>query len=287
MRSAVVLVFFFQFQAVAQHQERTVLVYNIAFGGLTSGVGALINKPKNTRWTKVFLKGCWQGSVAGVLNYSSKKTLYLINKNQNGLYGWPAKILHAASYSIMENAALNEPFLQNWTFDLGPARFDFSFHGKKPFKARLLPESVYAIFMGFSYGKIDLSTSLNTGQLLFSTTHSLTIPNTPKASGVTFGRVSIYQKNDVSYHKYRIIAHELVHQFQYGEYLIFNTWLKPCEKKIKSQSLKSIFSKYVYCEIPYFFLPYYINGVYNGQHYYKNFYEFEADRFATNRYVIK
>lgn len=288
MKAVTTLLFLlFHLNGFTQHQERTVFVYNAAFGGITAGVGAAINKQKDVNWKKAFLKGFWQGSIAGVLNYSGKKTLYLVNRNQNYIYAWPAKLLHAASNSIRENAALNEPFLQNWNIDFGPLRFDFSLKHKRNFKARLLPEAIFAIAAGATYGKLDLMATLSTGQIIFYSKDILNVPNVPVSSGITFGRSSIYVVDNVpnSLNKFRVIAHELVHQFQYSEYLVFNTWLKPFEKKIKSKSLKSIFSKYIYLDIPYFFAAYYINGRYADPHYYRNFYEFEADRFATNEYV--
>lgn len=61
----------------AEHQERTVFVYNAAFGGITSGIGGIINRPKEVNWKKAFLKGLWQGGIGGLLNYTGKKTLYL------------------------------------------------------------------------------------------------------------------------------------------------------------------------------------------------------------------
>lgn len=66
----------------SQKQERIILMYNVGFGGITSGIGAVINKPKGANWKKHFLKGFWQGSIGGFINYGSKKTLYLNNSNQ-------------------------------------------------------------------------------------------------------------------------------------------------------------------------------------------------------------
>ena len=185
----------------------------------------------------------------------------------------------------MENAALNEPFLQNWNIDYGPVRFDFSFNKKRNFKARLLPEAIFATILGSIYGKFDVVSTLSTGNLIFSRKYSF-ILNNNTALGITFGRASVYVDNlQYGFNKYRIISHELVHQFQYGEYELFNTWLKPSENKIKSKSLKKIFSKYIYFDFPYFILPYFISGHHKTPHFYRNFYEFEADRFATNKYV--
>ena len=280
------LLLIFHLNLFAQHQERTLFVYNIAFGGISSGIGAIINRPKEVNWKKAFLKGFWQGDIGGLLNYTGKKTLYLVNKNQKDIYAWPAKLLHASGNSIMENAAMYEPFLQNWNIDYGFLRFDFSFGTQRKFKVRLLPDAVLATILADEYGRFDLATSLRTGEIIFKSHKELDLPNTPVASGVTFGRAIVYVDTpQTHYTKGRIIAHEIVHRFQYNEYQIFNTWLNPVAKKVKSKSLQTIFSKYIYEDIPYLFVPYYIIGLHAGPHFYRNFYEFEADRFATNAYV--
>ena len=286
MKIVFILLLVIHVDIFAQHQERTLFVYNVGFGGITSGIGAIINKPKEVNWKRAFTRGLWQGSIGGLLNYSGKKTLYLVNKNNGDMYALPAKLLHAAGYSIIENAALYNPFLQNWSIDYGLVRFDFSFGPSKKFKARLLPEAVVATVLASKYGKFDLSTSLKTGDIIFKSNRILDLPNRSPAEGVTFGRATVYVQSPPGYFtKHRILSHELVHRFQYNEYQVFNTWLKPAVDKIKSKVLKTVFSKYIYPDVPYFFVPYYVSGHYSDNHYYRNFYEFEADRFATNAWV--
>jgi len=46
MKIATTLLLFLHLNLFAQHQEQTVFFYNVAFGGITSGIGAIINKPK-------------------------------------------------------------------------------------------------------------------------------------------------------------------------------------------------------------------------------------------------
>lgn len=77
MHTKVLLTFYFfifPFLLFAQ-QERTVFLYNLGFGGITAGIGAVINKPKDVNWKNAILKGFWQGSVGGVLNYAGRKQL--------------------------------------------------------------------------------------------------------------------------------------------------------------------------------------------------------------------
>jgi hypothetical protein len=80
------------------------------------------------------------------------------------------------------------------------------------------------------------------------------------------------------------MVHELVHQFQFREYQVFNAWLKPFEQKVTSETIRKIFSRYIYFDMPYFFGPYRLAGNYKAPGF-QNFFEFEAERFATNRTI--
>jgi len=270
----------------SQRQERAIFIYNVGFGGLTSGIGAVINKPKGANWKKHFVKGLWQGSIGGLINYSSKKTLYLNNKYQNKAFFWPAKILHSVGTSIMQNASLNQPFLEYWNLDYGLVRVDFAIHNKKHFRVRLLPAGIYATIAASRLGKFDLENTLATGQIVFSRKNLMTYTNGNTAAGTSFGRGLVFVNNNQVYpNKYRLLAHEIVHQFQYNDYQIFTTWLEPLGQKIKSKSIKTIFTKYVYPDIPFTLISYNLAGRYAAPHYFRNFYEFEAERFSTNSYV--
>jgi hypothetical protein len=271
-------------QFLSAQQEKRVLLYNIGFGGVTSGIGAVINKQKNSNWKEAFVKGFWQGAVGGTLNYSGKKMLYLISKHHETAYALPANILHFAGTSIMENAALGEPFLQNWNFDYGPVRVDFSVNGKKPAKVRFLPMTIFAVIEGSKSNRLDLKTTLLTGNIAFANRKGYYFTNNGQFNlGLSYGRSFAYMAQHPDTVVYPLIAHELVHQFQFKDYQIFNSWLKPFEKEVNGKLIQKVFSKYIYFDVPYFFAAYTIEG--SSSYYYKNFFEFEAERFATNRFV--
>ncbi len=113
------------------HQQTKLFIYNLSFGAAIGSVGAVINKPYEQNWKSAFLRGFWQGSIGGTLNFIGKKTIYLVNEHESLAYAWPAKIIHDAGTSIIENAAKNKPFLQNWNMNIGPARFDFPYFHRK------------------------------------------------------------------------------------------------------------------------------------------------------------
>jgi hypothetical protein len=266
---------------LAQNQEGKVLMYNIGFGGLTSGIGAVINKKKTENWKKSFARGFWQGSIGGTLNYSAKKSTYLIYKNNNAGFALPARIISAAGNSIIQNAALNEPFLKNWSFDYGLFRMDYTPNKDKKFQVRLLPEAVVASLLLVPKGKIDIGATLSTGVMIFKSTGRISTIHGNK-NGLNYGRAFIYVPDSVRNH---VIAHEIIHEFQYREYMVFNAYLKPQADKMKLMGLKKVFTRYLYPDIPYFGLFYMLEGVQEYPRFYRNFFEFEAERMSRHSYV--
>jgi len=260
-----------------QHQERQVLLYNIGLGGLTSGIGSIINTPKGQNWKKNFVRSFWQGCAGGVLHYTGKKTVFLINKNQSLSMAWAAKLQHAAGSSITESAAANRPFLQNWNINVGPVRIDYSF-GNRKLNLRFLASSVYTCIAGFSLGTLDAKSSLMTGVLVFKTDKLIS----GDYAGGTYGTGIVYYNDSGKFHT---IAHEYIHSLQYSEYVTFNTWLNPLTSKVGSNKLKNVFQNHIYLDLPYLNLFYWLEGQYSYYYYYRNFYELEAERFATNSYV--
>lgn len=276
-----------QLFAQVDRQEAALLVYNVGFGGISAGVGAVLNKSKDYTWHRAFFRGFVQGSFGGLLNFSSKKTLYLTNQYKNTYYLIPATLLNAASYSIIEGAARNKPFLTHWSLDYGPMRIDFSTKSKSDFRIRLLPQAIYSTINVSRFGSFDLKTTLLSGTIVFKTSEeNMTLPNSPIIyAALGSGRAFIYSNSNRFYDEYHLIAHEMVHYYQYREYQIFNSWIYPFTNKINAPKTKKLFSNWVYMDIPYFWPFYGLQGVEPFPYYYRNFYEFEAERFASNSYI--
>lgn len=268
-------------QGQAQSQEMSMLTYNVGYGAITSAVGSVVNKPKKAKWAPYFLKGLWQGSLGGLLNFGAKKTLYLVNRDQELAWAWPARIIHAAGTSIIANSALNEPFLQNWNIDFGPVRFDFKTNGSTPLKVRLLPLTIHGIIYSYYFGAhFDPGTTLATGTLAF--VRDADVLKNIQAAGVQNSNTFAYVSHG---NKYSVIAHELVHTMQYREYLVGNTWLKQLPERYKDRFIYKLFDKYIYPEIPFLWAAYTIEGRQPYSRYYRNWFELEAQYFATNKHV--
>lgn len=274
-------------QGQISKQQLGLMTYNISFGVLTGGIGALINKPKGVPWQRQFLKGAWQGSIGGALQYSGKMLNTLVTKKQNLAYAWPAKLVHAAGTSITENAARSRPFLQYWNIDFGPARFDFTLHKQAAFRARFMPMSIYAFYFGAKAGTFDWKTTALTGNFAFRRTTYMKVGGLA-AAGQAYAHTFMY--TDIGTGKYRNITHEINHLFQYREYLVFNAWAEPLAARAKKYRAGRIINRWVYLDVPYFALFYGLDDWHTSDNpacYYDSFYEFEAEYFATGKYVYR
>ena len=158
--------------------------------------------------------------------------------------------------------------------------------GKKIFRARFLPCSIPAILWAAKVSKFNLGTTLVSGNIAFSTKSPGFRVDGSDFLGISWGRAFVYTDNFAS-NKYEIISHELVHQFQFNESQVINAWLTPLSRKVASKLLQETFSQYVYFDIPYFWTLYYMEGSHGPLHYNRNYFEFEATRFSTNRTVLR
>jgi hypothetical protein len=270
--------------AQCQHQDLNLGIYNTLFGGITGGIGSIINKEGSTtqaNWRKRFLRGFWQGSVGGLLCYSGKKTASAIRAKQNIGFAIPSKLLHSAGGSIIDNAALGRPFLKHWNMDFGLIRLDAEFGQRTYLKARFLPVGFYAAARASENSRFDLSTSLLTGQIVFRHNEGSILDTNGTIHGYSYGRAFTYLDDSK---KYKTIAHEVVHMYQFKEYQVFNASIQKFSNRA-SASIQEVFKNWVYFDSPYQSAFYLLEGYHDHPHYFRNFYEFEAERFASNKFV--
>ena len=268
----------------SQNQEREVIMYNIALGGITTGIGAAINKQKSEKIFPAFFRGFKIGCVGGAFLYGGKKITYLINKQDNLIWGWPSKLVHSYGASIMESAARNDenPF-SKLSFPVGFLRLNFSFDKKIKSNIQLQPGSLACFVVNASYWKFKPKESLLIGTPVFVSNSNYILNK-----GGGWAIINTFTYSELFAEKYKIIAHEHLHILQEREYLVINDWFnKPKNNVVNkmNQSTKKIVG-HIYLDIPYNYLFYTLLKQ-KPNCYYKNYFEFEAERFATNKYVQK
>jgi hypothetical protein len=282
--TAIVALFLFSIKSIAQNQERHVLVYNIALGGITSGIGAALNKKKEDKFLPTFFRGLKYGCIGGLFLYGGKKINYQINRQNNLAWGWPSKIVHSYGATIIEQASKNEKdIFTKLSFPVGFVRFNLSFSKKIKCNIQLQPGALASFMVNAAYWKFKPKESLLIGTPIFMSNSDYIVNGSGggKALINTFTYSELYTSKS-----YEIFAHEHVHLLQEREYLVMNNWVKNPTNNVlnKMNNNTKTILKHLYLDIPYNYLFYSILYK-NPPCYFKNYFEFEAKRFATNDFV--
>jgi hypothetical protein len=280
----ILTLFLFSTKSFAQKQEQHVLVYNVALGGITSGIGAAINKKKADKIFPTFLRGFKYGCVGGLFLYGGKKISYQINRQNNLAWGWPSKLVHSYGATIIEQASKDEKdIFTKLSFPVGFLRFNLSFQKNVKCNIQLQPGALASFILNSSYWKFKPKESLLIGSPIFMSNSDYII----NGSGGGKALINTFTYSELFTSKsYEIFAHEHLHLLQEREYLVMNNWFKNPTNNVLNKmnnNTKEIFN-HVYLDIPYNYLFYSI--LYKKPPcYFKNYYEFEAKRFATNDFV--
>ncbi|MBL4746373.1 MAG: hypothetical protein JKY08_08380 [Flavobacteriaceae bacterium] len=271
------LLLVFSSSIVAQNTNKMIL-YNIGLGSVFSGVGAVINKKPNQKWTKVFFKGLSQGALGGTLIYGSKKITEEFTKKKHWSYSWGGKLVNAAGASIIENASLNRNFWEQWNLNFGFNRLEFHTNGRFKVKYKIMPIS-FAITVNTALNnKFEFKKSLQYGQVIFSS-------QTSKTSYEIGGHILLNRKGLKSH---RTLAHEIIHIYQSNDYNFINTYFNKSIKKWRKKSVHfKKLNNFLYFDIhePITYGLYSLEKI-NNTYYNDNFFEYEAWYFPNKKYRL-
>ncbi|QXP80865.1 hypothetical protein H0I32_16860 [Winogradskyella sp. HaHa_3_26] len=253
-------------------------LYNIGFGAVFSGIGALINKKPNEKWDKVLLKGMGQGALGGYLVYESKNLIVKIGQKQALEYSWYGKLVNSAGTSVIENASSNRNFWEQWHLNIGFNRLEFYTKNKFKVKYKIMPVSLFLTVAVASNTKFEFSKTLKTGEFIFSTSD-------PKydSGASTYGNVIAFTNDRIN--DYTLYSHEIIHIYQYYDYNFVNTYLnKPFDNwKTKSNTFNKINNIFYFDLQGAILRPLYLIENINRNCYYDNFFENEAGFYARKR----
>jgi hypothetical protein len=252
-------------------------IYNIGFGAIIGGIGAVINKKKNQKTKKVFFKGLREGALGGYLIFESKRLIREFGRQENYAYAWSSKLLNSAGNSIIENAAENNSFGDKWSFTFGFSRLEFSNKEKFKMHYKIMPISLYSTFYFSLRGDFDYKESLKTGHFIFKTYNiKYTEPNIENISGLTFTNNILLKKNSIS-SKYEILSHEIIHSYQYENSSAFNTYFNK-KKNTTNKNIKFLkkYNTYFYTDFNYIISSSIYQLQYNNSKYESRLFEKEA-----------
>jgi len=267
----------------AQNYEAQSVLYNALLGGISACAGALINKKKKAKCFTVSWKSFAVGVLGGTCIYSGKKLNTLIaNENKLG-YAWLSRGIFYLGASVVENAAAGKQWWETWHYDIGFVRLEYDCE-KKIFQPKIMPAAFSATLFLAYYGKLDVTTSLQSGVPTFRTKR---IGYQPQLIGSTvtngFLLNDSLKRSRLFYDTY---AHEMIHSFQFSEFLgtneFFNRYTSNWEKR--STIFKNI-HRWVYGDLNHelMLINYFVvqGGV--RRNYCKNYLENEAEFLTIGR----
>ncbi len=256
----------------AQNSRGEYGVYNTVLGSVVGGVGAVINKKPDEKFGKVLFKGMWQGALGGFIVHESKMLIGKISEENSFQYSWYSKFVNAAGNSIIENAAMNRNFYDQWNINFGFNRFEFHTKNKFGFRYKVMPVSLVLTGYVAVQSKFEWEKSLQTGEMIFSTGSS-------KFSGIDYAGVTIgtavvmnsdYINDKATY------GHEFIHVYQYYDYNFVNTFVHDPVYKLTDKWLGKA-NKFIYYDFNSAVLDVLYSIEYEDvEHYYDNFFEREA-----------
>lgn len=272
----VILLSFANNKINAQHRnDFEAGLFNIGFGGLVSGLGAVINKKQNEKTGKVFLKGFGQGALGGYLIFESKRLVGEFGKTGDYGYIWPSKLINSAGTSIIENAAANRDFWDRWHLNIGFNRIEFYTKDKFKVSYRIMPFALSSTIYGFTQGELDFNKSIKVGSFVFFTDD---INNSGDFTGATYSNSILIEKKALN-NLNGVLPHEIIHVYQYESFSGLNSYLnKPITKLTKNKWFRT-YNKIFYTDFNYLTF----RGLYNlNTNHGSNFFENEA-RFYTEK----
>jgi hypothetical protein len=266
-------------------QSRQLFGYNIILNGLIGGIGGLINKSKEENILKVFGRNFVKGSLGGIITYTAKYEVYQLRNPERF---WVAPLDRAFYYlgnSFVYNASLNQNLFSAYRCQFYLFNFDFYFKKKIRIVPRISLLSVASVSAFFIFSDhLNFKNSLRYGVFYFNQNKEHL--NTRVGLGLNNAiEITPYPLNVDGYKgdewRYELIAHEMIHTFQFPDYISISNFMRKDFQGIKSKDRYEKWSKYFFLDGPFFPLLYVIYPAPND----RNFFEYEANHFSTRQFI--
>jgi len=276
-----------QKESFAQINKQKAITYNLSFGAITSGIGAIINKEKKDKLIPTLLKGIGKGIIGGTAVYGSKQMIRQFVKTERYTYVWGGNILNALGNSIIENGAANRKVFSQFYYTFGFNRFDIYTPNKIKLRYRVMPIAL----LGFSYNLMqgyafDYKKTIKSGFLVFEM-DEINTPYLHDVSGLATVNTLTLKRALSSSEKLGTLGHEIIHAYQYLDDFRFNPFLIKAQRDWVNHENKVVafYEKWVYTDWTYVLGSFlYLNEHTNSEEYFDNFYEAEADFFSVKEH---
>ena len=268
-------------------QDLKLAAYNVGFGAVVGGGGALING-RDGRPLRRFARGAGFGALGGGVVYGGKWMAGQVSASETLAWGTPALLVHETGASIIENAALNRPPLDRLTMLAGFVRVDVR-PATGAVQVRLMPVNALGFALMLRENRFAPGRTLLYGTPVFLGDGKggapLGIGEGP-FTGFAFLNTVYLNREDEEFHD--TAAHELVHVMQHREYLRMAALYAPLDAPLQRWSLYRTLFRWIYLDnfAMYEVIYYGIEGGPAGYLcYFDNWFEREAEAFGSRRAV--
>lgn len=249
-------------------------LYNVGLGGFGGAIGAVINKKPNEKIFNVFCSGFLKGSLGGTFVYGSKKMVSQIHIKEKIEYNWLAKILNSLGTSMIENASSNRKLFEQLHINIGFNRLEFYTKENFKIKYKIMPVAFVTTFISAIDSKPEWNLMLRSGEVIFSTNYK----NSNNFRGQAL--LSSFKLRESEINNYSVLAHEIIHLYQYNDFNFVNPYFSDLTNKINTGN------KFIDSNVYWDFNSIVIAGLYqlenvNRSNYYDNFFEYEAGFFSN------
>lgn len=258
----------------SQQSEFEIGLYNAGLGGFGGAIGAVINKKPNEKIFNVFCSGFLKGSLGGTFVYGSKKMVSQIHIKEKIEYNWLAKILNSLGTSMIENASSNRKLFEQLHINIGFNRLEFYTKENFKIKYKVMPVAFVTTFISAIDSKPEWNLMLRSGEVIFSTNYK----NSNNFRGQAL--LSSFKLRESEINNYSVLAHEIIHLYQYNDFNFVNPYFSDLTNKINTGN------KFIDSNVYWDFNSIVIAGLYqlenvNRSNYYNNFFEYEAGFFSN------
>jgi hypothetical protein len=271
-------------------QNVKLAAYNIAFGAVVGGVGALANGEEDPPLRR-FARGAGWGAAGGSVSYAGKWLTGEIGASESLAYGLPARLVHDAGLSVVENAAHGRLPLDRFASHVGFVRVDVR-PASGEVQVRLLPLSAaaFGIMLAQREHRWDVGRSLVYGTPLFLGDERLEHPVFDLGfSAQGYALLSAVYLSRSADDFYSLAGHELVHVLQHHEFVRAEAALRaPLDGPLRQSVTYRAVSRWIYLDGPAMhWLAYFPvgGGARDFPCYYNNWFEREAEAFGYRRPV--
>ena len=264
-------------------QKGQVLFVNLAGNAIMGGMGACINKPANEKRSVAFLKGFLKGALGGAVKYTAKLQSKTLADQSMHFYSHLNRLHYFLGHSLVMNAAHGKRFMQTYYFNLYGIDLRVSLKDTQKVKARLSAATLLNVaWFGIRGFRFNINKSLEFGLFYFD------IPRSASQVIGTAGFNCIAIEPPPPGYNYisnAVWPHEVVHTYQAYDYFSLSAiYERKLNKKLEKYRVLNSLGKFFVAdyEVLFFEALYFIQP---QPRYYRNYFEFEAQHFATRVYV--